>query len=64
LSTSLPVKGYYFDGTQEPDINVTVPLSRQALLKFNVIQQVNEVYDSGDIIIYDVGGLTNAAKTP
>lgn len=64
LSTALPTIGFYFE-TGEPGSFVrTTPLSLEDLTKFNAIPQINRIFDSGDIIIYDVGGLTNAPQTP
>ncbi len=58
LSTSLPWVGTYFDDspTKNP---VTKPLSLTVLTKFDHVQYVNRVFDSGDIVIYDVRPLTN-----
>lgn len=57
LSTSLPWVGTYFDDspTKNP---VTKPLSLAVLTKFDHVQYVNRVFDSGDIVIYDVRPLT------
>lgn len=64
MSIMLPAKGYYFEGDEEPDINVTTPISRQALTKFDTVPGMNRIFDSGNIIIYDVGELINAPKEP
>ena len=64
LSTALPVKGYYFTGEEEPDINLIAPINRQALTKFDTVPRINRIFDSGNIVIYDVGELTNASKKP
>ena len=64
LSTALPEKGNYFGGEEAPDLNLTAPISRQALTKFDTVPQINRVFDSGDIVIYDVGGYINAPKKP
>src|SRR6266849_2143129 len=60
LSRSLPQIGLYFEQGEDDAFQHTTPISREALTKFNTIPQVNCVFDSGDIVIYDVGGLTNA----
>ena len=64
LSTALPTKGYYFEGNQKPDRNITTPISVQALKKFDTIDGVKRILDSGNIVIYDVGELINAEKKP
>jgi hypothetical protein len=61
LSTSLPFIGFYFQ-VDEPDaFALTSPISRQALTKFDAIPQIKRIYDSGDIVIYDVGSLTGGS---
>jgi len=63
LSQSVPAIGYYFT-TQETDAyNHALPIPEQALTKFNTISQINRLLDGGDIVIYDVGGLTHATQT-
>jgi len=54
LTTALPVTGVYFEAG-EPDTNAhTSPLDPDALAKFDHLKQVNRVFDSGDIMVYDV----------
>ncbi|HTK11599.1 MAG TPA: hypothetical protein VL485_30790 [Ktedonobacteraceae bacterium] len=55
ISTALPLEGTYF----ENDIPTTI-ISKAALTKFNTITQVNRLFDSGDIVIYDTGALIHA----
>jgi hypothetical protein len=62
LSTSLPLQGYYFDEGEPESENLSTPISQQALTKFNTVPHINRVFDSGDIVIYDVGALVNASK--
>ena len=62
MSIMLPAKGYYFEGEEEPDINVTTPISRQALTKFDSVSHMNRIFDSGNIVIYDIGELIDASK--
>ncbi len=64
MSTTLPAKGYYFEGEEEPDLNVTTPISRQALTKFDTVSGMNRLFDSGNIVIYDEGDLLNAPQRP
>jgi hypothetical protein len=58
LSTSLPRNGYYFDDTEPDAFHYTRPLDPLASRKFDGVNGVSRVFDSGNIIIYDVGGLT------
>jgi hypothetical protein len=64
LSTGLPQYGYYFDPDEPSAYHHTIPISLEGLTKFNTISHVNRVFDSGDIVIYDVGGLINASQKP
>jgi hypothetical protein len=56
--------GYYYEQGETGAYKHTVPLSLQALAKFNDIPQIDRVFDNGNIVIYDVGGLINAPETP
>lgn len=60
LASGLPRLGFYFDPAEPGAFHYTVPIDQERLTKFNNIPQINRVFDSGDIIIYDVGGLINA----
>jgi hypothetical protein len=64
LTTALPTIGFYFEPGEPGSFQRTKPLSLEALTKFNTVPQINRIFDSGNIIIYDVGGLTNAPETP
>jgi hypothetical protein len=57
LSMSLPLEGYYFETHESGAYQHTSPISREALTKFNTISQINRIFDSGDIVIYDAGPL-------
>lgn len=60
LSTALPYVGYYFDGNEPGAYQHTTPIPRRDLTKFNTVPQINCVFDSGNIVIYDAGGLLHA----
>lgn len=64
LSTALPALGFYFDVDEPGAFKYTTPIDRQALTKFTTIPQIDRVFDSGDIIIYDVEGLKHAPQKP
>ncbi len=54
LSRGLPELGIYFEAG-EPDVGQsTHPLSWEALNKFDSLPGINRIFDSGDIVIYDV----------
>lgn len=55
LATAKPYDGVYFENGEAPNYNY--PISRQALLKFDGLYGTSRLYDSGDLIVYDVSGL-------
>ncbi len=61
LSTSLPLVGFYFTDNEANAFQLTRPITREALTKFNAIPQIYRIYDSGDIVIYDIGTLINGS---
>jgi hypothetical protein len=54
LSTALPLDGFYFESDQPKS-----PIQKDALTKFNTIPQINRLFDSGNIVIYDTRALIN-----
>lgn len=56
LSTGLPVRGTYFDSSEPGAFEHASPIDIAALQKFNSSSLFSRVFDSGDIIIYLVGG--------
>jgi hypothetical protein len=57
LSEQLPANGTYF--ADDPLANRhTRPIPREALMKFDRLPGVKRVFDSGDIVIYDLTGVT------
>jgi len=64
LARSLPLLGFYYEQNEEGAYRHTVPISMQALTKFSAVPQVNRTFDSGDIVIYNTGGLINAPEAP
>jgi hypothetical protein len=64
LSKAPPRLGFYFDPGEPGSFQHTTPISLKALTKFSTVPQINRVFDSGDIAIYDLGGLINAPEKP
>jgi hypothetical protein len=58
LSNGLPRVGYYFEQSEPDQFNHMTPISPEALAKFDYIPGVRRVFDSGNLIIYDVGALS------
>jgi len=63
LSTALPRERAYFDAGEPNAGHYTSPIDPAALAKFDKVQNVSRIFDSGDIIIYDVEAISNAAPT-
>jgi hypothetical protein len=62
LGTAVPMVGVYVE-SGEPDIQQqTMPLDPAALTKFDELDGVSRVFDSGDIAIYDVSGLAASVE--
>ena len=59
LSTALPRRGFYFSEIEPGAFNYTAPISKAALTKYDNLPNVNRVFDSGNIVIYDTGALLN-----
>jgi hypothetical protein len=57
LSRALPTLGVYFE-SGEPDVyHHKKPIDPAALSKFDGLSNIRRIFDSGDIVIYDVGEL-------
>lgn len=54
LSRLLPKLGFYFDAEEPDAYQRMTPLDPATLAKFNEVENVSRVFDSGDIQIYDV----------
>lgn len=57
LAQALPLLGFYYEQGETGAYKHTMPISLRALTKFDAIAQINRVFDSGNIVIYNVGGL-------
>lgn len=57
LSTTLPLADVYVE-LGEPRSDPTRPVSLAALTKFDDVYRASRVFDSGDICIYDVSGVS------
>jgi hypothetical protein len=59
LSDGLPSAGVYFERGEVPGNLYTTPIDPAALAKFDTLAGVSRLFDSGDIVIYDVGALAH-----
>lgn len=64
LSQALPTLGFYFEEGEPGSFQYTAPINREVLTKFSALRQINRVFDSGDMVIYDVGELSDTSHTP
>lgn len=55
LSTGLPVEGIYIDDSEPNAYRHTTPIPRTAITKFARLIDVSQIYDGGDILIYQIG---------
>jgi len=58
LATGLPKQGYYFDPWEERPPEGVNWLDESKLLKFDHVPGISRVFDSGNVVIYDVGALS------
>ena len=61
LTTDRPLLGFYYEMGETGAFHHTTPIDVQAFAKFSTSPQVNRVYDGGNIVVYDVGGLGSAS---
>jgi hypothetical protein len=67
LSTGLPLVGFYYDREEPNLLHYRKPIDPAALAKFDGVQNVSRIFDSGDIVIYNVEAITSppsATSTP
>jgi hypothetical protein len=57
LSTALPSAGVYIERGEVPGDRYTTPIDPAVLAKFDTLVDVSRLFDSGDIVIYDLGAL-------
>ena len=62
MAQALPLSGFYFVEGEPNSYQRKTPIPLDALTKFNTIAQMNKVFDSGDIVVYDAGGLLSAPE--
>ncbi len=60
LTHALPLLGFYYEESETGAFHHKTPVNTRAFAKFDADIQINRVFDSGDIVIYDVGGVRNA----
>lgn len=56
LSTGLPKTGFYFERLEPGALQHTAPIAPALLAKFDQVTGINRVFDSGNLVIYDMRG--------
>jgi hypothetical protein len=62
FSDALPLVGYYYDASEPGAFQHKKPVPAEALAKFDHVRGVSRIFDSGAIVIYDVGAIADCAK--
>jgi hypothetical protein len=57
ITSALPILGFYFESWEQLIVKFPPPVNIAVLEKFDHLQGVSRLYDSGDIVIYDIGNL-------
>ena len=60
ITNALPILGFYFESWEQQIVKFPPPVNLAALEKFDEMRGISRFYDSGDIVIYDIGKLTCA----
>lgn len=59
ISAGLPLDGHYYEEWEKMIVPYSGPISLSSLEKFDTMPSVGQVFDSGDIKLYDVGALAH-----
>ncbi len=62
ITTARPILGMYYESWEHLIVLFTPPPSISVLNKFDYLPGVSRIYDSGDIVIYDVGPLNDETQ--
>lgn len=60
ISQSLPVEGFYYSESEFDAFKHRKPPDPQVLTKFDTLPGADKIFSSGNIVIYDMGGVLNA----
>lgn len=60
ITTGLPMTGEYFEKGEPGTLQHTTPFDIAAILKFDSVPEFDRIYDSGNIVFYDVGAVSGA----
>ena len=59
LTTGLPHVGTYFNISSSGEVQYTSPLDPAAIAKFQNVKQLDRLFDSGNIAVYDAQAISN-----
>ena len=57
LSNGIPMAGFYYQMSEPGAYKHNKPIDPEILIKFDSVNEVNRIFDSGNIIIYDTQSL-------
>ena len=64
ITQVLPVLGFYFEEWEQMIVSFAQPVNLSVLEKFDYYPSISRIYDSGDIVLYDLKGILNASQIP
>jgi hypothetical protein len=64
ITQVLPTLGFYFESWEQLEVLFAQPVNITVLEKFDFDPSIGRIYDSGDIIIYDLKGILDASQAP
>ena len=59
-----PTLGFYFEDWEQLEVPFAQPVNLAVLEKFDFYPSISRIYDSGDIVLYDLKGILDASQTP
>jgi hypothetical protein len=60
IAQALPTLGFYFEDWEQSEVPFAQPVNASVLEKFDFYPSITRLYDSGDIVIYDLKGMLDA----
>jgi hypothetical protein len=61
MTTALPVSGSFYEGGEPFSGQHVTPMKPELLNKFDLRANVSRIFDSGNIQMYDISGLSQQA---
>jgi hypothetical protein len=64
ITQVLPTLGFYFEDWEQLEVMFAQPVNLAVLEKFDFYPAISRIYDSGDIVIFDLKGMLDATQIP